>query len=156
MIEHYFEKLDVLNRLRSHTIGSYADSFARSLHEQGYTYWVVRGYLRAIGHLGSWLDRTKVSLARLDDDVVLRFKKHLRLCRCFRQNRGVFAPVIPGVRLFMAHLCELEVIAAPQVQPETHSRLMASFRTWMHRHRGVTSSTLDVYERLLAQFIAFA
>jgi hypothetical protein len=78
MIECYFEGQDALKRLRTPMIGSYVDSFALSLHEKGYAYWTVRGCLRSVSHLGCWLDNAKVPLARLDEDLALRFKGHLR------------------------------------------------------------------------------
>jgi len=123
MIERYFEGQGALTRLRTPTIGSYVDSFALSLHEKGYAYWTVRGCLRSVSHLGCWLDKAKVQLARLDEDLALRFKGHLRRCRCFRQNRGIFNPVMPGVRLFMRP-SRIRVMAR-RATSKTHDRAPA-------------------------------
>lgn len=50
MLEYYFEAPFTLEQLRNGPSGTWVDGFARSLHEDGYS-WT---YLRAASHLGTF------------------------------------------------------------------------------------------------------
>lgn len=153
MLESYFEAPHVLERLRFGATGSLIDGFAVSLHASGYARVTARNRLRGAAHLCRWLERRGISLASLDESALHRFARHLPSCRCQRRRPGQHGTLRLGASLFLAYLRQQGITAScPEKQPRPP--VIDAFRTWMRLHRGVTETTLDGYERMLAEFVA--
>lgn len=155
MISDYFEAPSRLARMRATCIGPYIDDFSLALAEAGYSPSTIRGYLRAADHVGRWADRSRVALATWDDDILARFGRHLRRCKCIKSNKGVFGDAVAGVRLLLAHLRARGVIAAaiPVLTMSRHPPISDRFAAWMLRHRGVAPGTTTRYQRVLQPFL---
>lgn len=155
MLSDYYEAPWRLTRMRATCVGPYIDDFSATLAEAGYSPFTIRGYLRAADHAGRWADRRRVALASWDDDILVRFGRHLRRCTCIRSNKGVFGDAVAGVRLLLAHLRVHGVIAATTPVPTTsrYAPISERFADWMLRHRGVAPRTTDRYQRALQPFI---
>jgi site-specific recombinase XerD len=151
MITRFFEAECALRRLQAPTACAHIDSFAASLTAAGYARGTARGYLRAAAHLGRWADDVGLTVARLDERAVRRFcRDHLPKCRCIKRNEGRFADVGAGARAFVVHLRALGVVSPlPPRRTEAVHPLHASFGAWMQSHRGLTASTVAVYQRAL-------
>jgi len=155
MISDYFEAKWPLARMHASCVGPYIDDFSAALAEAGYSPFTIRGYLRAADHVGRWADRHRVALATWDDDILARFGRHLRRCKCIKSNKGVFRDAVAGVRLLLAHLRARGVIASAAPVPTTsgYSPISDRFADWMLRHRGVAPSTTARYQRVLQPFL---
>ena len=146
MLETYFSAAKMLGHLRSGPSGPHLDGFAAALERQGYGPATAVRYLRAAAHVGHVMAEQRAGLSDID---VAAFDKHLRSCRCPRARGGrrnhhtVF-----GARLFRRHLVEIGVcrpaaVATMPVEPQ----LVADFKTWLRKHRGVSDSTIKLYSR---------
>jgi site-specific recombinase XerD len=156
MISDYFDAPRALKRMRSGIIGPYIDGFATALAEAGYSPHTIRGYIRAAVHVGLWADQCSIGISSFDDDILIRFRRHLSQCRCGGRNKGMFGDAISGVELVLAYLRALHLIAPPK--PAEPKRAVAAiserFATWMLRHRGVAPRTVDRYQLFLRRFLA--
>jgi len=155
MLTDFFEWHSVLRRLRAGCTGAHVDGFADALVEAGYSPRTIRGYLRAVAHFGRWADGVGMSLAEVSEAELPRFVRHLRTRRRFKRGKGRLGDAERGVRVFIEHLRRVGLIAPPPAAADApRCPVVASFRAWMERHRGLTSVTLDVYERALRPFFA--
>jgi hypothetical protein len=110
MLENYFEKPFVLDRLRSGPSGPYIDGFAQLLDRQGYSWWTAQGFLRAAAHLGQFAQAHGIPLDSIGRSVLEDFRLHRPSCRCPRSNGGTKETVVRGAKLFVAHLSETGVL----------------------------------------------
>jgi integrase/recombinase XerD len=154
MISDYFELQWRLARMRSTCVGPHLDDFSTTLTDAGYSHFTIRGYLRAADHVGAWADRHRIALSTWDDELLVRFARHLTRCRCIKSNKGIFGDAIAGVRLLMARLRARGVIA-PAVVPMKPSgpAIAAQFAEWILQHRGVAATTAARYQRVLLPFL---
>lgn len=150
MLEKYFSAPKTLTRLRAGLAGPHIDGFADALEQDGYSQGSAVRYLRAAVHLGHFLQGNGGSLVDISASTLDAFHHHLPLCHCPCSNGGkANHHVLFGAKRFRAHLfqrgvCQTDPV--PQVQiPEL--TLVASFREWLQRHRGVAEPTLRQYCR---------
>lgn len=143
-----------LQRLRSGIIGPHMDGFAKSLQDAGHTFFTVRGYLHAAAHLGRWAGKRGLMLVELSEEILGRFRHHLSRCRCFKNSRGTFRRTIPQVVRLFSYLRGCDAIPPARVTPAVRpfAEITDQFSTWMLRHRGLVSSTLSRYQRVLIPF----
>jgi integrase/recombinase XerD len=155
MISDHFELQWRLARMRSTCIGPHLDDFSTALTDAGYSHFTILGYLRAADHVGGWADRHRIALSTWDDQLLVRFARHLTRCRCIKRNKGVFGDAVAGVRLLLARLRARGVIAVATAvtRPPTYSAISAQFAEWTLQHRGVASSTSARYQRVLQPFL---
>jgi len=155
MISDYLEAPWRLARMRATCVGPYIDGFSVVLAEAGYSPSTIRGYLRAADHVGRWADRRGIDIASWDDDVLVRFGRHLPRCKCIKGNKGIFSDALAGVRLLLVHLRARGVIAAATSVPTAprYAPISDRFADWMLRHRGVAPSTTARYQRMLQPFL---
>jgi site-specific recombinase XerD len=88
------------------------------------------------------------------DDVLSAFsaaKAVLERQSSVRHRRGVHRVRLRVASTYIRFLQEQGVIAPPVVSPPPSDRwpMLGSFRSWMRQHRGLTESTLDVYQGIL-------
>ena len=142
---------------RASTASAHFDSFTLSLVKAGYVHSALKRRVRAATHFGYWADTEGLVLAALDERALAAFDRHLPACHCIlRRRRRHGATHEAGfASLFVAHLRSLGIVppspvpARPIVPP-----VLVAYRAWMLRHRGVTSSTIDVYQRTLVEILA--
>jgi site-specific recombinase XerD len=155
MICDYLEAPWRLAQMRATCVGPYLDGFSTTLAEAGYSHFTIRGYLRAADHIGRWAARRRVEIECWDDDILVRFGRHLSRCRCVTRNKGIFGDAVAGARLLLVHLRACGVIAAAKRTPNTpkYAPVSERFAHWMVRHRGVATSTTARYQRMLQPFL---
>jgi integrase/recombinase XerD len=155
MLNDYFETPWRLARMRATCVGAYLDDFSTVLAKAGYSRFTICGYLRAADHVGQWADRGGVDIHSWSDDLVVRFGRHLRRCKCIKANKGIFSQAIPGLRLLLAHLraCDVIAPATPASSVPKYAAISERFADWMRRHRGVVPSTMVRYQRVLQPFL---
>ncbi len=152
--------------LRTQPLGEFLDGFVEERFAAGYCSLTIERSIGPALHLGVWLRRRGVKLARVDGDLLDRFRRHLRRCRCRRQaaippgprssgrgrrcgsRRGV---VMVEVLHFVEHLRRRGVIPPESLPPVLP--LVAEFDLWMRQHRGSAERTLSDYRPLAATFV---
>jgi integrase/recombinase XerD len=155
MISDYLEAPWRIARMRATCVGPHIDGFATALASAGYTRFTIRGYLRAADHVGRWATRRGIDITSWDDDLLVRFGRHLSRCRCSTPNKGIFGDAIPGVRLLLVHLRACHVIPAAKPLPVTpkFAAISERFADWMVRHRALARPTTARYQRMLRPFL---
>lgn len=143
MLDKYFESLFTLEQLRNSPNGLWLDEFARSLHEDGYSWWTGRTYLRAAHHLGHFLERRNVTIVAVQPDTIADFRRHLKRCRCPKPRGRKSEDTVRGAKCFLRYLWTAGVVPQPERQP--WPPLVQGFRHWLSRHRGASERTRSVY-----------
>lgn len=143
MLEFYFESTFTLNELRNGPSGAWLDGFATYLHDDGYSWWTGRLFLRAAHHLGHFLTRRRRSIEGLEPSVVEDFRKHLKRCRCPRPKGGIDENTVRGIKCFIRYLQTIEVASKSSNAPLPP--LVDGFRLWLEHHRGLSETTIDRY-----------
>jgi integrase/recombinase XerD len=154
MISDYVISPRAIERMRSGCIGPHIDGFAAGLAASGYSPYTIGGYIRAAVHLGRWADQRGIAVGALDEDTVLRFRRHLSRCKC-NPNKGVFGDVLLGAQHFLIYLRGQQVIAGVAPTPVAHpfAAISERFADWLLRHRGVVPSTAHRHQFNLKPFL---
>jgi len=151
--------------LRKQPLGEFLDEFVKERFAAGYCSLTIERCLGPVLHLGVWLRRRGVALAMVDNDLLERFRRHLRRCRCRRQVASSSSPrssgrgrrccarpvVVVEIRHFVEYLRRRGVVPVeplPLLPP-----LVAEFDLWMRQHRGSAERTLEDYRPLAAAFV---
>lgn len=156
MLTNYFENVLTLNRLRSGPSGPYIEGFASKLHNDGYTWWTSRRYLRAAAHFGIWTMREGIFIPQITHESIEKFGNHLPLCTCPDAKGGKTKDAILGASHFVEYLHRIGVANAPVLGKGNEtvlSPLHERFNNWMREHRGVTERTLEIYRPMISEFL---
>lgn len=132
----------------------YLSGFVDNLQLVGYSITSISFYQRGVLHLGRWADKAGISVKDFNEEVLSRFRGHLKICKCGPNNCGQLKPTRLAASLFLAHLRRMNVaLPAPALQ-EKRSVMMKDFREWMSFHRGASTTTIDNYEKVLVCFFS--
>ena len=151
--------------LRSQPLGEYLDEFVKERFGAGYCSLTIERSIGPALHLGVWLKRRGWTLPMVDGDLIARFRRHLRRCRCRRQIARAPGPrssgrghrcgsrsvVMVEVLHFVDHLRRRGLVHPVPLPPSP--RLVAEFERWMRQHRGSADRTLTDYRPLAATFV---
>jgi site-specific recombinase XerD len=149
MLKQLVKNPSTLQFLRASRWRLSIDSFASSLLDLGYAESTVQEQLRLIVELVHWLDRRKIQVADLDEEVVglfidgRRHEGHLR-----RGERHTACR-------FVEHVREKGLIPAARVHPEESliTQLERSYESYLRVERGLTTATVDRYQRFVRRFL---
>jgi integrase/recombinase XerD len=147
MLEPCVKSPLTLPRLDSGPAGPWLDGFAASLGTEGYSSATIGSYVHAADHLGQWAARRRAAIADLDEDLLARFVRHLRRCRC-RGTRGGQTGVPFRVHAFLRYLREAGVVTtcAPEA---TRPPLVTEYGAWMRDRRGLAATTMAYSVRVV-------
>jgi site-specific recombinase XerD len=148
VLETYFVAPKTLIRLRSGPSEPYIDGFAETLKEKRYSHSTAIRYLRAAAHLGYFLAGQGKTLTDIDPMTPESFRLHFATCRCLNSNGGkINHHTYFGAKCYQQYLQQIGVVPlkpAPMVEPPEPA-LLASFRHWLHCHRGAAQPTIRLY-----------
>lgn len=116
MLENYFIDPRTIYRLSNCGIfGQKMEEYAKYLHEQEFSKYTAREYLRAAAHFSRfalWQGINDLSL--LNETFACQFiNEHLPNCSCERLNKGKYQPTIYGVWQVLNFLSEADIISKP-------------------------------------------
>jgi site-specific recombinase XerD len=140
----------------SAVIRSHVGQFLAALGKAGFSSLTLGEYQRAAAHLGRWLDLRRISIRAVDAQILRRFRRHLRQCRCSPwPNKGVFHGIAHASERLVEHLRACGVIEAADAVPATEiPGISKQFGAWMAQHRGVVPCTVLRYQLALRPFFA--
>lgn len=156
MVDQYFEDPVALERARTSWSGPHLDGYSEWLHGCGFAPSSIQVYLRIAVHIGLWAERRRIPIRDLDQAALEQFRVHLRRCRCPgpRPKRRRTRKITMWAARFVEYLRERGVVQeSPQALVEPHP-LVAGFGAWMRQHRGVTSTTLGIYGRIVTSAVS--
>ena len=141
MLERFFKTVSTPRWLRDGPAGPFLDGFAETLLTAGYSSRTVGPYLHAADHLGRWAAQRGVAVADFDEDLLARFGRHLRRCRCRGCKRGAHKHTAFWVHALLRYLREEGVVAASSPQA-SGPPLVREYAMWMRDQRGLAETTL--------------
>jgi len=150
MLESYLNSPVTRRRLRTGLAADHIDAFADWLHLQGYRPTSINCLLRSLAGWTDWMLAAGFTAQDLLVGVeacklALKQKQRVRFSRGPNDYSVTAASVF--IR-FLQRQGELPLPATPLRGSELW-RLLGEFRWWMCEHRGLTDTTLDVYEGIL-------
>lgn len=153
MLEDHVRAAITRRRLYAGPAANHVDDFAEWLHNRGYKHRSLFRMLQSFAAWTDWLTQTGRSAADFSEGLDACARYVLSVSQ-FPYQRGPKRESLSVVRLFLRFLRERGTIQAAADSSISPYPLVVDFRAWMLEHRGVTNTTLDVYQRVLDEFIA--
>lgn len=156
MLEHYISAKITRRRLYAGPAANHVDDFSDWLHARGYKKRTLFRMLQCFAAWTDWLRKT----GRTDRDFaegLQECSKYLAAVRYAPYERGPRRESLSVARLFLRFLRERGLLPETTCLNDSHvfaSPLLREFYSWMIEQRGVTWVTLDVYRRVLEEFVA--
>jgi site-specific recombinase XerD len=150
MLESHLQSPVTQRRLRSGPAADHVDHFADWLRGRGYRPRRIEDLLRALAGWTDWMAAAGFTA----HDVLSAFsacKAELEMQPSVRYRRGIHRLTLRAASVYIQFLQAQGVVPPPVVSPAPSDRwpLLGTFRSWMRQHRGLTESTLDVYQGIL-------
>lgn len=128
-------------------LARYAPGFGAHLLEQGYAPSSAEDQLRLVAHLSRWLGERREEPAALTPELVGRFLVSRREGYVKLTSGRALAPLVEYLR-------ELGVVRDVPVQMSTAvDRLLADYRAYLVRERGLAAGTVRLRERVARLFL---
>lgn len=141
-------------RLRLGPAADHIDAFADWLHHTGYKPVSISGLLRSLAGWTDWMIANKFTAENLPagfEACKLALQKQPRVL----YSRGPNQHSLTAAALFIRFLQSHGALALPIAPPPLSERwpILAEFRLWMRRNRGLTETTIDVYQYTLVALL---
>jgi len=149
MLDQYFTRRCVLNRLRAGLFGPYLEQLADSLQQQGYSRTWIRTCLYASDKFGRWLSRQGQGIGDVRSALVQRYVDELK------RTRGTQRPKAGCSLNHLIKLLRQEgLVREPSEQPDTDvERWLVRYDTYLERVVGSAVNTRDRYETIVRRFL---
>jgi site-specific recombinase XerD len=149
MLEKLFTDGKAAQRHRCSLLGAYLDSFAAAVAGLGYVRTTARTQVWVLQDLGRWLERQRMGVVELDEQVLERFLVARR--RRGRLHRSDAATL----RRFLDHLRKYHVVPAAEIHLDDSfiARLERRFETYLKHERGLAQPTLVAYRPFIDRFL---
>jgi integrase/recombinase XerD len=149
MLENFFPRRAVAERLKAGLFGPHLDSFVVALCELGYARTTVRVRLRLLDELGRWLARQSLELADLQEPVVNRFLEERRRKGRLRKGDGGAA------RHFLEYLRRKGDVYAPEPAADESplAPLRQQYENHLKKERGLAAVTAAGYWRHIRRLL---
>ena len=150
MLETHLSSPITRQRLRSGAAAEHIDAFADWLRLNGYKPTSIHNGLTSLAAWTDWMLNagfTAHDLLSGFEACKLAVSKDQRVC----YSRGPNQQSITAASLFIRFLRLRGELPQPVAEPSATERwpILGEFRSWMGTHRGLTETTLDVYQGIL-------
>ena len=150
MLEKYLKSSVTRRRLRGGPAADHIDAFADWLHFHGYQLISITTMLRSLAGFADWMlaaGFTAQDLLPALEACKVKVQGERRILHSRGPTRYSLTAASVFIR-FLQHQGELPLPVAP---PPVTDRwpVLGEFRLWMHQHRGLTATTLDVYQGIV-------
>ena len=125
----------------------YVEGFAAWLTELGYTPGTIRNGLKAVGQLGRWLESERIEVSGLRESSIEQFVRSLHASR----HRRV--PSVRSFRPLLEYLRTQGVLTREIPMTNPVGDLLANYRGWLIKDRGLAAATVLRYENLARRFL---
>jgi integrase/recombinase XerD len=151
MLETHLKSPVTRRRLRTGPAADHIDAFADWLHLQGYKPTSIDLLLRSLAGWTDWM----LAAGFTAQDLLAGFeacKEALAQGPRVPFSRGPNQDSLTAASVFIRFLQYRGALPLPAAPPSDTDRwpLLGDFRSWMRTHRGLTETTLDVYQGILA------
>jgi integrase/recombinase XerD len=154
MLEHHLKSPVTRQRLRSGPIADHVDSFADWLHRGGYKPASIDSILRSLAGWADWMQSAGFTVPDCLDGITA-CATELQAGGRVRYRRGANNHSLTSAALFTRFLREQGVLPPPArpASPIDLWPVIREFHSWMRQHRGLTDTTLDVYQPIIAELV---
>ncbi len=155
MLEHHVSAKITRKRLYAGPAASHVDDFSDWLHARGYKKRTLFRMLQSFAAWTDWLGKTGRTAGDFAEGLQ-QCSTYLAVVRYAPYERGPRRESLSVVRLFLKFLQERGLFPETTcLDPRVSSSpLLRDFYSWMIEQRGVTRVTLNVYQRVLEEFVA--
>jgi len=155
MLEQHLKSPVTRQRLRSGPAADHIDGFADWLHRHRYSPITIDTTLRSLAGWTDWMRAAGFT----EHDMLAGFAScsaELQTHRRVRYGRGPNDHSLAAAALFIRFLREQGVLPPPAAPPSPADLwpVIGEFRSWMRLHRGLTETTLDVYQAIFVELLA--
>lgn len=150
MLETYLSSPITRRRLRAGAAADRIEAFVNWLHLHGYKPTSINNHLTSLAAWTDWM----LAEGLTAQDLLPGFeacKLAVRKQRRVRYSRGPNRQSVAAASLFIRFLRQQGEIPPPPAGPSVTEQwpVLGEFRSWMLAHRGLTETTLDVYQGIL-------
>lgn len=154
MLEHFYKRKGLPEKLRAGPLAQHLDLLAEYLSEQGYSTTWARNHLHLASHLSLYaaslgIRRPKGITPIVRDEFV---RLHLPACRCYAYRVSSERSAMTVLRHVMDVL-QLPQDRPPRTRRSAADRLLSEYETFLLRHRGVTPTTVYLHNRPVESFL---
>lgn len=130
------------------------DGFKSWLRARGYKAPTIEELVRL---LAGWIDWISASGFALDG-VVAAFQESTAFVKDKDRSKrpgDISQASLGAARLFMNCLWDQGVLSRPAMPPSASEKwpILSTFREWMHQHRGLAETTLDLYQSIIVDLL---
>jgi hypothetical protein len=149
MLDEFIDSPNIVQRLRSGSLGAHLDSFAKYLATSGYAAASARSQLTLLGQPDQWMARRRCGLSELSDEAVDRFviggaSGDLRK---ERPRRCITFSVISGRMAFSRRW-------QPVLDETPVGRLQQQYERYLVLERGLAAATVTGYRDTFRRFFS--
>jgi integrase/recombinase XerD len=153
MFETYMQSPVTVRRLRTGPAAGHINAFVEWLHGNGYKPISITNSLRSLAGWTDWMSANEFTAENLlagFEACKLALQKQPRVL----YRRGPNQHSLTAAALFIRFLQHQGELPLPVTPPSVTDRwpVLGEFRLWMRKHRGLTETTLDVYQGILVGF----
>jgi integrase/recombinase XerD len=132
----------------------YLDDFVDWLRGRRYTDRSIQNHTYTLARWAEWAERRRFGIETMEEALATSesfFKNYVRS----RRKRNPNEELISVSRLFIQYLRDSGVVSQPPKPLSAADRwpCLADFRCWMHQHRGVMESSLDLWQRHITKLL---
>ena len=132
---------------RKARLGPQVEGYRAWLAQRGYTPQTVRNMLKDLGQVGVWMSTAGLETDQLDEDAMVRFL-------AARQAAGRRRALGPRAMIpLLTYLRDAGVTAVALPLRTPAEALLAEYRTWLVRERGLAPATVLRYENTARRFL---
>lgn len=155
MLEAHLKSAVTRRRLRAGPAADHIDGFADWLHRHGYRPVTIDTTLRSLAGWTDWMREGGFTAHGLLAGFQ-SCRAELEARRRVRYSRGPNKNSLAAAALFIRFLREQGALPPPAARssPTDVWPVIGAFRSWMRRHRGLTETSLDVYQAILVELLA--
>jgi site-specific recombinase XerD len=132
--------------LQAGELKPYLADFTVHLYDLGFSFLTIKGYRDSICHFGTWMEMKQITVASLDESVVLAFAKHNCNCPGGRKNKRLSQKYIARVYRFFHFLEQRRLLTLQTpVQGRLYSANVIAFGEWLLHQRGLSKHSIKRY-----------
>ena len=146
MIEHYFQRADVLIRLQSGPVGPYLPGFLSALEQRRFSHDTIRRYVRGADTLCRWLDGQGIALVEANQKHIEAYVCHYARLPDNRYIQGRLSKAASSLPLIAILLGEQGILCGCVPISKTEEWL-ARFDNHLMRVHGISRNSRDNYVR---------
>ena len=154
MLEHHVNSPVTRRRLRSGPAAEHVDGFADWLHRRGYKSVSIVAIFRSLAGWTDWMQSAGFTVHDCPAGLAA-CTAELQAGGRVRYRRGPNNHSLTAAALFIQFLQECGVLPPPAIPASATDLwpLIREFRSWMGQHRGLTETTLDVYQPIITELL---